>query len=287
MLLNELCKVCGLTKKAVEYYVSQQLVQPEILENGYRNFSRQDADALKKVATLRRLGLPVQTIREILVCETQAALRQASQQKAFELEAVQEKLSLLRVLAEGQDWEVIRQQLDDMDRKQAILTRLTNAFPGYYGNYIQLHFARYFDQPIASAEQQEAFETVVAFLDGMEFSLPADLQDYLEQAARALDRQAEERIATNMDSVIRDTEAYLNDHKDELESYLAYKTSTEYKASAAYRLQEHLYRLYRENGYYDVFLPAMKRLSPSYRAYCEELESANQIFLKQYPNVAF
>lgn len=36
MLINEVCQKCRLTKKAIEYYVEQQLVQPEILENGYR-----------------------------------------------------------------------------------------------------------------------------------------------------------------------------------------------------------------------------------------------------------
>lgn len=48
MQLSALCKVCGLTKKAVEYYVDQQLVQPQILDNGYRDFSQQDAEVLKK-----------------------------------------------------------------------------------------------------------------------------------------------------------------------------------------------------------------------------------------------
>ena len=96
MQLNELCKVCGLTKKAVEYYVDQQLVQPLVLENGYRSFSPQDAEVLKKVATLRRLGLSVQSIRTILSAETQTALLQAVQQKSTLLDAEQEQLLLLR-----------------------------------------------------------------------------------------------------------------------------------------------------------------------------------------------
>ena len=97
MQLSALCKVCGLTKKAVEYYVDQQLVQPQILDNGYRDFSQQDAEVLKKVATLRRLGLSVQTIRTILFSETQPALLQAVQQKSILLDAesVRIKLSII------------------------------------------------------------------------------------------------------------------------------------------------------------------------------------------------
>ena len=35
MLLNEVCKECNLTKKAVEYYTEQGLIQPRITENGF------------------------------------------------------------------------------------------------------------------------------------------------------------------------------------------------------------------------------------------------------------
>lgn len=287
MQLNELCKVCGLTKKAVEYYVDQQLVQPLVLENGYRSFSPQDAEVLKKVATLRRLGLSVQSIRSILSDETQTTLRQAIQQKAALLDAEQEQLLHLRFLADTQDWDAIRHRLDIAEKKQAILLRLTNAFPGHYGNYIRLHFARFLDLPIESTEQQEAFETVVHYLDSMDFDLPTDLQDYLEQAALALDQQAEEKIAANMECILNDPEAYLAEHKDELEAYLAYKASEAYKDSPACQLQAQLYQLHQEKGYYDVFLPAMKRLSPSYSAYYQGLEAANQVFLQHYPNTSF
>ena len=287
MQLNELCKVCGLTKKAVEYYVDQQLVRPQVLENGYRDFSQQDAEMLKKVAVLRRLGLSVQTIRIVFLQGSQAALRQAVQQKAALLSMEQEQLSLLRCLADTQDWEAIRQQLDIAEKKQAILFRLLNAFPGCYGNYLRLHFARFLDLPIESTEQQQAFETVVHYLDNVDFVLSPDLQDYLEQAVRTLDQQAEEKIAASMEDLIKDTEAYLVEHKDEMEVYLAYKASEAYKDSPMCRLQEQLYQLHQQKGYYDVFLPAMKRLSPSYAAYCQGLEAANQVFLQHYPNASF
>ena len=40
MLINEVCKECNLTKKAVEYYTEQGLIQPRIKENGYRQVLR-------------------------------------------------------------------------------------------------------------------------------------------------------------------------------------------------------------------------------------------------------
>ena len=267
--------------------MDQQLVQPQILDNGYRDFSQQYAEVLKKVATLRRLGLSVQSIRTILSDKTQTALLQAVQQKSTFLDAEQEHLSLLRRLADTQDWDAIRQQLDITEKKQAVLLRLTNAFPGCYGNYLRLHFARYLDLPIESTEQQDAFDVIVHYLDNVDFTLSPDLQDVLEQAAQALDQQAEARIADHMMRIISDPEAYLAEHKDELEAYLIYKSSEEYRASPACQLQAQLCQLHQQKGYYDIFLPAMKRLSPSYSAYCQGLEAAKQVFLQHYPNTSF
>ncbi len=66
MLVNEVCKKCSLTKKAIEYYVEQGLVSPQIQENGYRVFSEEDVEKLKKVSILRNLGLPVSDIQMVL-----------------------------------------------------------------------------------------------------------------------------------------------------------------------------------------------------------------------------
>ena len=42
MLIHEVCKECSLTKKAIEYYIEQELVSPTVLENGYRSFTEED-----------------------------------------------------------------------------------------------------------------------------------------------------------------------------------------------------------------------------------------------------
>lgn len=47
MLINEVSKVTNLTKKAIEYYIEQKLVFPNILDNGYRDFSENDIDWFK------------------------------------------------------------------------------------------------------------------------------------------------------------------------------------------------------------------------------------------------
>lgn|GEM_PF-844649 len=38
MLINETSKITNLTKKAIEYYIERELIFPDLLDNGYRDF---------------------------------------------------------------------------------------------------------------------------------------------------------------------------------------------------------------------------------------------------------
>ena len=67
MLINEVCKRYGLTKKAIEYYEEQGLTCPQIMENGYRVFSEDDVIQLNKIAVLRGLGISVYAMSTPLV----------------------------------------------------------------------------------------------------------------------------------------------------------------------------------------------------------------------------
>lgn len=286
MLINEVCKKCRLTKKSIEYYAEQKLVQPKTLENGYRNFSAADIERLKKIAILRRLGLSVQGIKEVLDGGGQTALYKVSERKRIEIKAEETKQALVQQLAEKQDWEYTNAQLEVLEKSQTILQRLLNVFPGYYGKYISLHFARYLNEPIVSDEQQEAFETVIEFLDNVSFALPPDLQQYLDEITKDFDEAFVEKVFANMNYAISDTEKYIAENKEILERYMQLKQSDEFKASPAYRLQEYLRKLNSESGYDTIFIPAMKKLSRSYRKYHDKLEKANEVFLSQYPNEA-
>lgn len=286
MLINEVCKKCRLTKKAIEYYTEQKLVQPETLENGYRNFSAADIEKLKKIAILRRLGLSIQNIKEVFDGGGQTALYKVSEKKRIEIKVEETKQVLIQQLAEKQDWEYINAQLEALEKSQTILQRLLNVFPGYYGKYISLHFARYLNEPVVSAEQQEAFETVIRFLDNISFALPPDLQQFLDEITKDFDEAFVGKVFANMNDAISDTEKYIAENKEILERYMQLKHSDEFKASPAYRLQEHLRKFNSESGYDTIFIPAMKKLSFSYCKYHDKLEKADEIFLSQYPNEA-
>ncbi len=284
MLIYEVCKACRLTKKAIEYYEEQGLICPQVLENGYRDFSAKEIEQLKKIAILRKLGVSVADIQRVLNENNQAALYNVSIKKALEIETMKSKQELVQRLAQNQDWEYTRLQLEILEQKQTISQRLLNVFPGHYGKYVSLHFALYLNEPIVNEEQQAAFETIISFLDSVDLKIPVDLQEYLDEIFPSFDARSVADIADNMDKAVRNPEQYIADNQDLLEQYMAFKQSEAYKKSAAYKLQECLAAFQRESGYDAIFIPAMQRLSPSYRAYHEAMEKANKVFSEKYPN---
>ncbi len=284
MLINEVCKTCALTKKAVEYYIAQGLVAPSVQENGYRDFSDADIERLKKISVLRGLGISAAELQKILSVQHEmgdAALKAISDRKRMEIAVMQEKRQLLQELSRTQDWDLVQKKLRQLQNKQSVLARLQEAFPGYYGNYICQHFAPYLNEPVETQAQQEAFETILDFLDRVHLELPADLQAYYCEVTAEYDDTIMETVDAKVKSAYGDMERFLVENREAIEAYMKYKASEAYQSSNAFRLEQELKQFISASGYYEVFLPAMCRLSKSYREYREMMMNANQRFVQE------
>ena len=280
MLMNEARRASGLTRKAIEYYCAQGLVRPATGENGYRRFSEENVQTLRKIAALRGLRLSVEEIRAALRREDRAALQAVWSRQGAELEDAQARRALLGRLAKGEDWESVRQALDALDRKRTVLERMRDRFPGWFGRFVCAHFALFLDEPVRTAEQQEAFDTVIEYLDGVTFELPEDLRIYLEENTDGIDGGALDKINSALTQAVQNPETYIEKNRGIIEQYRAVTASVEYQEGPAGRLQTALKRLLAENGYNDVFIPAMRRLSPKYAQYYTALQEANAAFVE-------
>lgn len=275
MLISDVCATVGLTKKAVEYYLRQGLICPAFLENGYRFFSVGDVEKLKKIAVLRRLGLGVEDIRGALMDESGETMRKISVRNSIRLQKETLKQALLDRLSAGYDWDNTDRQVRSAEEGMTVAQRLLEAFPGYYGRFLSLHFAQFLDMPIETRRQREAYETIVGFLDSvpaMEF--PEDVREFLEENTKELSARSIAGMSESVRQSLRDPEAFFSENRDTLESYFAYKQSDEFKRSPACRLETLLKEFNAASGYYDVFIPAMKALSPAYAEYHKQLEAA-------------
>jgi len=285
MLINEVAKRCDVTKKAIQYYVSQGVITPTVLENGYSDFSEEDANTLKKVVLYRRLGLSVPEIKRVL--ENQNDVKGILYQRVLELEREKVKQGILRQLSEGVDVEDLSQDINQIDANTIIIHRLLDLFPSYYGKFISLNFARYLTGTIETEDQMKAFGEIIEFFDNVpDLDIPSDLQEFMDEY---LDMYSSEEGVEKINAIIQgkhdamqNIDAFVEENKEMLDEYYRFKQTDEYKNSPAYRLMEVMKEFCSTTGYYDVFIPAMRRLSPLYNEYYEQMLVANEKFIREH-----
>ncbi|WP_290776157.1 hypothetical protein [Anaerofustis sp.] len=134
----------------------------------------------------------------------------------------------------------------------------------------------------------EAFKEIIDFFDDVpDIEIPKDLQEYLDEY---LERYASEEWQEKISDIIRakdenikDIDNFVRTNKEVLDQYNKYKKTDEFKTSPANRLMEIMKNVCAINGYYEKFIPAMRKLSPLYNEYYEHMIKANDKFIKNYP----
>ena len=65
--INEVEALVGIPKKNIRFYETQQLLSPRRnAENGYREYSDEDVATLRRIKLLRKLGVPIGEIQQVL-----------------------------------------------------------------------------------------------------------------------------------------------------------------------------------------------------------------------------
>lgn len=286
MLINETSKVTNLTKKAIEYYIEQELVFPTILENGYREFSEEDIERLKRISIFRKLGLSIEEVKAVLADETDDTLQKLSVQKELNIQREQAKKVILDKLCCGKGYAEISMDIKAIEKSETVTEKLIDAFPGYYGRFICIHFARFLNEPITTDEQESAYMEIIEFLDNVpSFNFSEDLQAFLIESTKHIGARDINEIIENTKQSIENPEKFLSENKCFLEQYIEFKQSDQYKNSPVYKIQALLKEFNKSIGYYDIFIPAMKKLSISYANYYIQMEIAGEKLLSQYPDI--
>lgn len=101
MTIKEVEKRTGLTRSNIRFYEKERLLQPSRNDkNGYRDYSEQDVEDIKKIAYLRTLDISVEDIRYIIA----------------------EKVSLMEVI-EKQN-EMLQKQLEGLSKAKIMCERM-------------------------------------------------------------------------------------------------------------------------------------------------------------------
>ena len=66
MKINEVEKILDIPKATIRFYEKEGLLTPQRNENSYRDYSDSDVERLKKIVVLRKIGVAVEDIKQVL-----------------------------------------------------------------------------------------------------------------------------------------------------------------------------------------------------------------------------
>lgn len=289
MLIKEACGKTGLTKKAIAYYEEKNLIRPQILENGYRDYSEGDISVLREILVLRKCGIPIADIGGILESPDKPAVlakyRYITDIRIQKLEAIQKCMAdMIDEYDVDRVFHYLQAHEEDFFTMKE---RLALAFPGSYGLYMALHFGRFLNGFIDTEEKRNAYGEIIRYLDTVDLYLPPELSEFLETVfainGKSIAEQIESETSASMMEALADMGNYSERNRKDIEKYLEYRNSDEYKESPAAALQKLLMHFQKESGYQEIFIRNMQILSPSYAEYMKKLEDANAIFIDKFP----
>ena len=128
MKIKQAEELVGIPSKNIRFYEEQGLISPGRAENGYREYSMENVDQLRKIKLLRKLGIPVEEIKKVFearedleVClERNLALLDKEQQsitnrRALTKSMIEKGLSLTSLDSEGWLDEIERLEKEGVD----------------------------------------------------------------------------------------------------------------------------------------------------------------------------
>lgn len=100
MKINEIENLLGLNRANIRFYEKEGLLNPSRSENGYREYSNEDIATLKKIIILRKLGLSLTNIKDILAgnLDLSIAMEENIQSLTEQIEILNGALEISKVL---------------------------------------------------------------------------------------------------------------------------------------------------------------------------------------------
>lgn len=274
MKINEVIKQVQLSKRAVKYYEQEGLLIVGKDQNGYRNYSADNIRTLKEIAAYRKLGISIKEIKALLAGNDQDLLRQIYETKKMELDENRQELAALEQFINGGDVEELYDNLD----YETVAAAICEMVPGVYGYYFMHHFLPYLQIKITTAEQREAYEQIISFMDGLKIKVPLVLRlsSYLachlsKKDAETMTRRLEKNLSKYMDMAEEDYEKF----REQIRKTVRMRDSVFYKYHPAFIAQRKFMDKLQDCGYNDIFIPNMIKLSPSYKMYHDALMRVN------------
>ncbi|WP_373598697.1 MerR family transcriptional regulator [Paraclostridium bifermentans] len=291
MLINEVCKLTGLTKKAISYYEEQELIEIKKNNSGYREYSTEDISLLNEISLYRKLDIGIKDIKLILRSKDKnSILNKIIQEKQKkEMQIKMQKIYLDKIINNNFNDEfikVLNEEIIEIEQNNGefIKRELERAFPSGLGKYLAYHFGPYLNEPIDTIDKYKAWINIVEFLDDVpEIKIPRIIEIGYENTTDEMRKQMINRVRAEINNMLNakgeELEAY---NKRILESIDKQNEKSLLKTmNPINKFKKQLNEFFNSSGYYDIFIPNMKILSNEYRDYHNKLMELNELMCKE------
>ena len=172
-----------------------------------------------------------------------------------------------------------------MENEETIYERLARIFPGYFGHIFFMSYKPFLVDKL-DKDQESYFDELIKYLDSLpEIDLREEEKSYIEKLTSDFDLEALEALNQEKIQAVYDYEDWLKDNKDKVKAYEEFKERQDYKSSQLKKISDKIRAYMAENNYYQVAIPLIRKMSPSYDAYYKKLLEANEKFLNEKNNL--
>ena len=278
MLRSEIQKETGLTRKAIEYYEDKGLINPQKSENGYRDYSIKDLEILKKVSIFRKLGMSISYIYQC-ISSGGNSLSSVLREKQHQLDLDEKRKKILEMIVKGESNELINEKVSLLEVEENIYEKLEIAFPGYFGQMLFAAYQPFLNEPLED-DGKDYFYKYIAYLDWLPtFELTEEEKKYIENISSSFDMKTLRDVNQAKLDAIESFEKWMKDNEDVISQYETYKNSEEYQNSMMKQIQDKVKNFMKENQYYEIAIPLIRKFSKSYDNYYKKLLKANEKYL--------
>ena len=291
MFINEVCKLTGLTKKAISYYEKQKLIRPMKGDNGYREYTQEDVLLLKEISIYRKLDIPIKDIKEIIKSEDKKSTLSniIEKKQKQEIQIKFQRMYLERIIDNEFTENYINklnEEIIENERNSGDFIRkeLIRAFPSGIGKYLAYHFAPYLNEPLDMAEKYKALSEIIEFLDNVpEIKIPKFIELGYENMTDDMYKSINEGMKNEINNMLNAEGQELEVYKKKiLDSIDRRNHKSLRKFMNPYnKFKKQLNEFFISSGYYDIFIPNMKILSSDYREYQDKLVELNELMSKE------
>ena len=291
MLINEVCNLTGLTKKAISYYEKHGLISPKKGNNGYREYSKDDVAILNEISLYRKLDISIKDIKMIIKSNDKKDIINniVRDKQKKEMHIKMQKIYLEKIIDNNFEEHSIKELNEEIieiekNNGEFIKRELLRVFPSGIGRYLAYHFSPYLNEPIDTAEKYKAWNEIVEFLDNVpEFKIPRIIEIGYENTTDEVVKQINDGTKNEIDNMLNAEGEELEKYKQKLlDSIEKQNDKSLLKVmNPIYKFKKQLNDFFSSSGYYNIFIPNMKILSNDYKEYHDKLMKLNDKLSKE------